>query len=331
METIRSYLLRYRMYIAAIACFFLGIIFALVFILNNGTQNTPFSERHQSGYKFISPLLECNNSQEIGLLKYNELDRKVTDYIDEMTESNKSLVVSLYFRDMNNGPWISINANELFSPASLMKVPILIAYLRKSDEDPTFLHRVLPVTVAPTTVEQTIKPSEKLEADKNYSIEDLLYRMIAYSDNDATATLFADMPPDTIEQVYNELGIAIPSPTGHEDNVLSVRDYASFFRILFNSSYLSKAASEQALSLLTKSVFQEGLVAGVDKGVIVAHKFGEREFSTENYMQLHDCGIIYHPKKPYLLCVMTRGGSKDELSQTIAGISRIVFDTISAE
>jgi hypothetical protein len=40
-----------------------------------------------------------------------------------------------------------------------------------------------------------------------------------------------------------------------------VIDYASFFRVLFNASYLNRKDSEKALALLTKVAFRDGLIA----------------------------------------------------------------------
>ena len=80
--------------------------------------------------------------------------------------------------------------------------------------------------------------------------------------------------------------------------------------------------------------FRDGLVAGVPGNIEVAHKFGEREVDSQQ-TQLHDCGIVYYPKRPYLLCVMTRGqhtddGAVDEqkLQAIIKEVSTIVYNYV---
>lgn len=91
---------------------------------------------------------------------------------------------------------------------------------------------------------------------------------------------------------------------------LTVKEYASFFRILFNSSYLSADNSERALNLLAHTEYHDALPS--PQGVVVAHKFGEA--GTENIeRQLHDCGIVYLPDHPYLACIMTRGRDAEKL------------------
>jgi hypothetical protein len=57
----------------------------------------------------------------------------------------------------------------------------------------------------------------------------------------------------------------------------------------------------------------------------VAHKFGERTGFAGGVKQLHDCGIVYYPKNPYLLCIMTRGTDFTKLESTIAAVSKMVY------
>ena len=47
--------------------------------------------------------------------------------------------------------------------------------------------------------------------------------------------------------------------------------------------------------------------------------------------QLHDCGIIYHPLKPYLLCVMTRGEKIADLENAIRDISKWIFERVNKD
>ena len=78
--------------------------------------------------------------------------------------------------------------------------------------------------------------------------------------------------------------------------------------------------------MLASADFKRGLVAGVPEDIKVAHKFGERE--TSEGKQLHDCGIVYYPNRPYLLCVMTEGADLENLISVVGGVSRLVFDEI---
>jgi hypothetical protein len=60
----------------------------------------------------------------------------------------------------------------------------------------------------------------------------------------------------------------------------------------------------------------------------VAHKFGIRDIAGEQEKQFHDCGIVYYPKRPYLLCVMTRGNDIQQAIAFIREVSRRVYDQV---
>ena len=110
---------------------------------------------------------------------------------------------------------------------------------------------------------------------------------------------------------------------------ISVRGFSSLFRLLFNSSYLSSEYSNEVLNILSQSTFDKGLEAGLPKGIKVTNKFGERDLP-DGTAELHDCGIIYYPKNPYLLCVMTSGKDDDKLASIISQISKMVYDEVNS-
>jgi len=164
---------------------------------------------------------------------------------------------------------------------------------------------------------------------ESYTVDELLRRMIAYSDNNSAALLEQTVKIDLLRQTYYDLGIRSPYAMKAEDDYISVNNYASIFRILYNASYQSKLMSEKALEYLAESAFKGGLVGGIPEGIVVAHKFGEWESGdNKEIKQLHDCGIVYYPNHPYLLCVMTRGNSFEYLDDSIREISHAVHEGI---
>lgn len=312
---------------------FIGLV--LLFLISwlsfsigrNWTSNDKKTEKHQSGFKYISPLLECESNN---VLSYNYKSLKISlqESINKKIKENKIEHVSLYFRDLNNGPWISINNEEKFSPASLLKVPLMIAYLKLAETNPNLLKQEIIITEKEkTSVTQNILPVKIVEFNKKYTVEDLITRMIKYSDNLAANALLNNLKENEIDQIYLDLGMPIPG-TGEMENFMPVSDYAAFFRILYNASYLNRDMSEKALSILSETSFSKGLKGGIPEEINVAHKFGERVF--ENKKQLHDCGIVYLENSNYLLCVMTRGNDFNLMEKTISEISQDVFDNMKS-
>jgi beta-lactamase class A len=132
-----------------------------------------------------------------------------------------------------------------------------------------------------------------------------------------------------LNQVYTDLGLTPPGDNA--SYTISAKDYSLFFRVLYNATYLNDTDSEKALSILSQVTFASGLVAGLPSGTVVAHKYGEYVNGNNDHVdsiELHDCGIIYSKKSPYLLCVMTKGQNLNGLQDVIASISKLVYTDI---
>ena len=316
--------------------FIFSLLFAgLGYFLGKQNQNTSsvFSEirSNKFNYQFINPLLECESSSFSDNIAFDSLKDELFSQIDKLKTSGQLSSISIYIRDLNNGPWLGIKEKDDFSPASLIKVPLLIAYYKEAETNPDLLKQNISYVPIKDDLVQDIPPSVTLTSDKTYTIEELIRRMIVYSDNQAYDLLLNNIDNQILINTYTNLGIdinkAFSNPNG---NILSVKSYAAFFRILFNASYLSPEMSEKALSILSKVQYQNALVKGINNpNIKISHKFGERTFTDTGEKQLHDCGIVYLPQKPHLICVMTRGSDFAKLSEAIAQISQTIYQNIS--
>ncbi len=292
------------------------------------SQESPvITEMRAGGYKFINPLLDCENFQPSDSKKNIKLKIGIEEYIEKATSKGKVKHISIYYRDLNNGPWIGINEHHDYTPASLLKLPLLIAVLKKVESDTAILNTTLNYNSQNTVHTQNVKHDKMLKIGNSYTIEQLIEYMIVYSDNDAKELLFNFIGEDFLTHVMMDMGINLAN-RNLSDDFISVKNYSSFFRILFNASYLSKAMSEKALDILSRTQFNDGLRAKLPKDILVANKFGERGFKNSKIKQLHDCGIIYIPDNPYLLCIMTQGEDFNVLKSIIADLSEIVYDIL---
>lgn len=320
-----------RMFFIYTALAFLSIGLASgIVIAKNVDKNktdTLSKEVRLDGYTYISPLLECEYNSSVGETEYKPSKNKIASYISEEIQKKTISHASVYYRDLNNGPWFGIEENENFSPASLLKLPVMIAYLKQAEVDRTLLQKKLTYKKIPAPIEQSFTPENPLIDGKEYSIEELVNHMIVYSDNNALFLLEKNTDENKINAITRDLGIETATDSTPED-YMSVKSYASLFRVLYNASYLGKEMSEKALTILGNVAFTKGIVAGLPSAITVAHKFGERELEN-GVKQLHDCGIVYYPKHPYLLCVMTRGTNYENLSLVISNVSRKIYQDIA--
>lgn len=275
----------------------------------------------------------------INKAEYANLRALLETYIKQKKDSGTISDVGIYFRDLENGPTLGINEYKGFISASLLKMPTLIVYLRLAEDNPSLLKESITISesiVNNVQVVQYIEPKEQILTNTSYTIEELLRRLVVNSDNIALAALdehLRIMSPDVdiLIETFKELGLMPDAVEG--DFTLTVKRFSSVFRILYNATYLTPEMSAKALDYLSDSAYTGGLVAGVPKGTPVAHKFGERttELSDGSEMrQLHDCGIVYYPGNPYLLCIMTSGTEFNNLSTTIQDISRMVYEEVDS-
>lgn len=294
-------------------------------IFSNSSQSTRDVTDLAQGYRYINPILFCSDkelSHSTSALS-RSIECKVKEFIDAQKIAGTLTEATVYYRDLNGGPWAIVNPEIRSTPASLLKVPLAMSVYRRVERDPSFLHTSLPVTQPEQNNDTYFRPSSTAVPGTTHSVEQLVDLSLIHSDNNATTLLISQLTDAELRKSYQDLGIDVPidDPTNF---TLSVRTYASFFRILFNASYISRELSESVLSKLVQSEFTQGLVRGVPNSVRIAHKFGEYRID-EHHVQLHDCGIVYRPGSPYLVCVMTQGKSFEELADVIAEISRIVW------
>ncbi len=294
-----------------------------------------FERRHCTYFKYINRDYACGQKQYIAKGGYISLKNSISNFITKEIEKGSIKGVSVYFRDLRDGPVMGINELENFAPASLMKLPLTLAFFHMDEElypdilETKIAYKKTHSVQTPLLVQNESSHAE-LKEEEMYTIEELLRNTIVYSDNDAYFTLIDyinSLPggPQQVLETFQEIGIV--DPRTPEEEVVSVRSYASLFRLLYNASYLSIQNSDQVLSWLSASEFNNGLSAGVPETIKVANKFGERGFENGDKL-LHDCGVVYYPRNPYSLCIAVRGNSYPEMARLIADISKSVYEEV---
>lgn len=284
------------------------------------------------GFRLVSPLLDVELPEGASVdrepipFKY-----KVERYVQAQLASRRARDVSVYYRDLLDGPWFGVNENRKYNPASMMKVPVMIAWLKRAERDPRALEEafVFDERGYPGRP-QTIAPERSLVAGGRYTVEELLRYMLAYSDNKAMWLLFNALRPEELADVLDSMDVS--NDPDDTTNAMSAHGYSGFFRILYNASYLGREMSGRALELLTIQEFPRGIAAGVPKGVTVAAKFGESTSGERGAeVQLHEFGIVYHPRGPYILGVMTAGSDWGTQADIIKEVSSLVYEEIESQ
>lgn len=314
--------------------FLLGALSFYAFFLNfprvfvPPSQAETSAEKHLGPIGLINPLLACPEWQD-----HNEPPRfesELEKEVNSLLKAGRALNIGVYARKLEGGPWFGAFEDSSFYPGSLLKLPQMVGYFKRSDTDPTILQEKVKFTdrsLLRLYEVQGVQPSRKLEIGEEFTVLELIERSVIYSDNVAANLLEQFDKNASLLRVSKDLMLDFSSGP-RENRLFSPRDYGSFFRILYNASYLSTEKSNLALSILSRSEYREGLGAKLPPDVLVAHKFGESVERSSGIHQFHDCGIVYAKQGPYLICIMTRGRDAKALPQLIGDLSVFVYDRI---
>lgn len=272
------------------------------------------------GYQFIKPLIYSEPASEASI--YQKLKADLSMKIEQYKTVGILEAASVYVRSFHQGEWMYLNDQETFNPGSLIKVPVMITMLKMEELHPGFLQSRIKFDQRTAVVPTQTFNSKTIELGKTYSIAELIEYMIVHSDNEATHILNMTMDVPLFKKVFTDLGLAEPNVTDKHFQI-TPKDYSTFFKVLYNATYLSREHSELALNLLTRVAYKDGMVHGLPANTIVAHKFGEG--GSVEIRQLHETGIIYQSgQTPYVLVIMTKGRDVQKLPAVISSITEVV-------
>ena len=226
---------------------------------------------------------------------------------------------AIYFEYLPTGTTIGINEDSSFTAESLLKVPVVMAYLHKKEqlgikEDPT-------VTIKQNELNSKFGDLYKKGAGYKINLGDAVKLALQQSDNTASLVIADQISENDFQFVYD--GLDIPETTDKNTPIITAQEYASILKALYFGSVLSKEDSEYILQLLTHTDYNSLLPSGVPKGIPVAHKIG-----LVNNQIYQDCGIVYLPQRPYALCMVSKSDFKTA-QQRMHTISKMVYEYVS--
>ncbi len=303
------------------------------------SAQTKLLRENSTDNKFINPILLAQVPEDTSTPQFQALKQSVSNYVTAGKANSSIIDASVYFRELNTDKWIGVNADDLYAPASMLKVVSLIGLLKAEEANPTLGNTSVTVSHQSLNTDSNqdyYPPIQTISAGNTYTVDNLASRMAIDSDNNAAFLIDQIVGEDAESGIYAALGIPDPNKTIAID-FMSPKLYSRVFRTLYNGGYLSDPASEQVLDLLSRTTFTQGIVAGVPVGTVVAHKFGERTISitdannpadNQTTRELSDCGIVYAPNDPYLICIMTKGTAFPALQKAINDISGMAWKAV---
>ena len=327
------YFLVFSMLIGAVLVFVIFISFTKSSHQKKLTQPTSILEQSTScdynivrlsGYRYVKPLLFTDQNCETTTLAPLKTD--INNLVNSLKSSDAITSVSIYLR--LKGGWLSINPDEKFNPGSLLKVPVLLTFLRIAEANPALLNKQIVFNGHDNKLPKQTIVSETLKPGHSYTMRELMKYMIIYSDNDATELLETQINNKEFQKTFTDMGLSEELMDENGAYKITAKDYSTFLRVLYNGSYLSPNNSEYAATLLAESAYKGALSKGLPDKTEMMHKFGEAGNTKEH--QLHDAGIIYINDTPYLLTIMTKGHDLNKMSDAIGQLSKLIYNHVAS-
>ena len=288
-----------------------------LFLREENTSTSPQDNNLQSQvekYPYISKriLAEIPNDYLINFVDLRSaLRSEVEPYQDQF---------AFYFEYLPTGVSIGVNEKDEFNAASLLKVPIVMGNLLQEEEEGA---ENMPETITLTQpmIDSRFGDVWKRGAGAQITREEAIKYALEDSDNTALQALISITDYKYYERVNDGLDVEIKDI--QETPVLTMKNYSSILQSLFFSSVVSLEHSQEILDHLAKSKFKDKLAAGVPDNIVVANKIG-----TIDHELYTDCGIVYVPRRPYLLCMLS--ASEDPVAkERMQKVSKIVYDFVS--
>lgn len=299
-----------------VALFLTGILF-----YNIGTiiaTKNPTSNTHLSGkYPFLAPTLFDKESNDL-IINFTQL-REVM----KQRHQEKKLPVGIYFEYLPTGSSIGVNDQMEVEIGSLGKVPAVMSVFKDIEDKHLGLEDDL--VLKKEQLDSQFGDLYKRGAGATLSVSEAIRLSLVDSDNTAINALLEKINASTQDAVFDELDL--PKKTDGMFPIMSPKSYASVFRNLYLSSYLTNEHSNYMLELLAQSKYNDKLPAGLPTSVKMSHKIGV--FTQKDGKNIYnDCGIVYATKRPYILCIMSATDEQTAREEMIV-YSKMVYSYVS--
>jgi len=250
--------------------------------------------------------------------------------------------VAVYFKTLDGKAQWSLRADDVFHAASTMKIPVMIELFHQAQEGKLKLVDSLPirnefhsiVDGSPymlNAADDSEGELYKAEGQKR-TLRELCELMITVSSNLATNLLIEKLGAENIRATVHELGAdGMNVLRGVEDNkafqkglnnTTTARGLAILLEAIAEGKAVDAASSNEMVAILEWQKFNEGIPAGLPKGIPVAHKTGD--ITKIN----HDAAIVF-AKRPFILVILVRGmAEKKESAALMADISKRLYEAV---
>jgi len=252
-------------------------------------------------------------AQAVTVPDYSNLQSELQSYL-----STRPGQWSVYVQDLSSGQSMGINAATAYDAASTIKLPLILYLYEQAAQGKVDLNTQL--TYTSQYYEQGSGILQGQPFGGQYTLRQLASLAIKYSDNVAKNMIQAYVGYNNLIAFMQSLGGQVTYKV-NGDTMTSPQDMARYLGALLVFRDENPALGNEILNYMEHSVYDpSGLPQELPAGVVVAHKMGALND------KWHDVGIVFAGDRPYIITVFSQNGWEDASLQTIADVSRIVYN-----
>lgn len=225
----------------------------------------------------------------------------------------------VYMYDLTKNKTVAINADTVFSTASIVKIPILLGVMDKINRGELQYHQELvykdSLLYTGVDILGSFKNNEKIELSK------VLMLMLTMSDNTASLWLQSLAGTGThINQIIDSLGFKntrVNSRTPGREAIrtqygwgqTTPREIATILKRVAKEALLGPPSDAAMLKLLSRNYWDEEGLSQIPAGVFVASKNGAVDASRSEVTYVKGNG------REYVLCIATQNNTDTRWTQ----------------
>ena len=250
--------------------------------------------------------------------------------------------VGVYFKTLDgNTEWSSL-ADDVFHAASTMKIPVMIELFHQAKQEKLKLddtlaienefHSIVDGSVYKLSPEDDSELQLYKAEGQTRTLQKLCELMITESSNLAANLLIEKLGVENIRATVHALSAeGMNLLRGLEDakayekglnNTTTARGLGILLQSIYQGTAVDSESSQQMIAILEHQKFNEGIPAGLPRGIAVAHKTGE-------ITKIHHDAAIVFAKRPYVLVILVRGlADKKDSAALMADISRDLYEAM---
>ena len=267
--------------------------------------------------------------------------------------------IGLFAKDLDTGAMVSVNADQRFPTASLIKVAVMAEVFRQIEAGKLQHGTTVTLKESDKAGDETV-PLNMLHPGVVLTVDDLLRFMIAYSDNTATNLLVGLVGTANVDALLDSYALnrtRLYRPTfrdGHADVLpneekeyglgsTTPHEIAKFLQLVAQGKMVSPDASDAMIALLAtqqdRAMIPRSLPFATEQ-IVVANKTGWDEEKNPDAKGFkgdvrNDAAYVKTPRMRYVIAICARriqdksSGVDNETLRLGAELSRMVYDVFA--